>query len=558
MKKLLLVILFVTIIFSLNVNAQVSNYVISNSEDWKDVYTTMQYGILLGTTPMFLVSQRHSTIITSQIGSGSTVEVISSEDVPFVVGFESLLNSRGFIATELEFENVNLGLAEKLTDIHNFIIIDDSYGYNAISVAPYAPVTDSFVLFVDENNVDDYDDFLQDRGVDNLLIYGHVDREVLDTFEDYSPEIINLDGDRFANNIEIVKKYQEIVHQGQAVLTNGEFIEREMLSGIEPVIFIGSNNVPQIVRDYIAESEIDIGVLIGNELIGTATFIRRNLGISVFVKFAQSARQPAGAISRVEGLDRFYLPTFIVNLEIDSAKYNALTNQFEITIRNTEEIAAYFKGTYTIEASDGSRQTVGDIDPVFIDDNELKTVVYDLDPVPDGALNAEIFVVYGESKNSLEKTLEAEISVDTVRILDNCDIEINEVAYDVAGQRFQIKLGNTGDVECFVDIEIIDLKIANERTTYGLEDIDSMDPGDDSTFNIKVEMTEEDIEDNDQVKIRVYYGERRSSLVKILEGTFQLIIREGDYLFYGLMGVILVLVFLIFWRRRKKKKEEDE
>ena len=73
------------------------------------------------------------------------------------------------------------------------------------------------------------------------MIYGNVDREVKNTLAKYNPEIINKEGDRFLNNIEIVK-ISEIKHSKQAVLTNGEFIEQEIMSGSEPVVFIGTNN----------------------------------------------------------------------------------------------------------------------------------------------------------------------------------------------------------------------------------------------------------------------------------------------------------------------------
>ena len=126
------------------------------------------------------------------------------------------------------------------------------------------------------------------------------------------------------------------------------------------------------IKDLIKSSDIDVGVLIGNELVGTATFIRRQLGISVFVKFAQGARAPKGRISQVEALDMFYLPIYSLNIEVDSVKYNRATNQLEVTLKNTEDQAAYFIGTYSLTASDGARQTVGDIGANFIDGNELK------------------------------------------------------------------------------------------------------------------------------------------------------------------------------------------
>ena len=67
------------------------------------------------------------------------------------------------------------------------------------------------------------------------------------------------------------------------------------MSGQEPVLFIGRENVPQKISDYIKSTDIEVGVLIGNELVGTATIVRRQVGISTFVKFAQGARTAAGS-----------------------------------------------------------------------------------------------------------------------------------------------------------------------------------------------------------------------------------------------------------------------
>ena len=77
-------------------------------------------------------------------------------------------------------------------------------------------------------------------------------------------------------------------------------------------------------------------------------------------------------------------------------------------------------------------------------------------------------------------------------------------------------------------------------------------------YDVEEEFEEEDIEDNQRIKVRSYYGERENSLVKILEGTFDVILKGIDYLFYGLLVVITILVFLIIWKRHKKKSEEND
>ncbi|MEA2036661.1 MAG: hypothetical protein U9O94_04080 [Nanoarchaeota archaeon] len=553
MKKITLFL--IVLLFSVQM-ASAEPQIITNSEDWRDVYSAMLYGTLTGTPTNFLVSDKHSTLILNAITKGSEVQAMSSSEVPFIIGYNSILQNSGYIAEEIIYESFNLELA-KLIDVNNFIILDDAYGYNAVSVAPYAVASNSYVLFADRGSIREIESFLSDRTVDKLLIYGHVDRAVKEALSPYNPEIINEDGDRFANNIEIVKKYQEIKHAKQAVLTNGEFIEKEIMSGVEPVIFIGTNNVPDQVREYVQSSEIDIGVLIGNELVGTATFIRRQIGISVFVKFAQGARAPKGSISQVEALDMFYLPVYTLNIELDSIKYNRATNQLEINVRNTEEQPVYFKGTYSVKAADGSQQTVGDIDAVFLEGNELKTVVYDLEPLPEGKLTADVYIIYGESKGSMERVIDLTIDIETVEILDDCEITLTDLSYEKRKGVFYIEVENIGEVDCYVDTELVDILINDGTRSFGAEEILSLSPGKSGEQKIKAELEEEDIEDNEIIRIRSYYGEREYSLVKILEAEFELKLKGVDYMFYSLLLIIIILILLVVWRRRKQKKKHE-
>ncbi len=529
--------------------------ILVNSEKWQDVYSTMLYGSLAGHTTNFLVSDKHSMIILSSIPKGSHLWVISSKDMPYVVGYESILQSNGYTAEEFIYDNVNLELASKLS-VNSFVIVDDSYGYNAISVAPYAAVSNSYVLFADRDNIADVEAFLSTVSVKKMLIYGHVDREVRDALSTYNPEIIDKEGDRFDNNIEIVKKYQEIKHAKQAILTNGEFIEKEVMSGAEPVVFIGANNVPDQIRDYVQNSEIEVGVLIGNELVGTATYIRRNVGISVFVKFAQGARQPQGSISQVEALDMFYLPVYTLEMNLDSIQYNIATDQLEVTVRNTQEQAVYFKGTYSLTASDGSKQKVGDITPIFLDGNELRTVVYDLEKMPAGEIMAEVYIIYGESKGSMERLIDTKISVERVEVLDKCEISINNLVYDKKKGIFYIEVEDTSGVECYIDIELVDVLVDGAKNSFGSDEVISLKPGQKKDQKVKAKLSEADIEDNNLVKVRAYYGERETSLVKILEGEFELVLKGGDYLFYSLLIIIIILIILIIWRRYKDKKKK--
>ena len=101
--------------------------------------------------------------------------------------------------------------------------------------------------------------YLNSRSINELVLYGQLDREVKDRLSEFDPTVIN-EGDRFKNNQNIVDMYQELhreIHgkpKNQVILTNGEFIEQEIMSGVEPVVFIGRSNVPDQVREYITNS----------------------------------------------------------------------------------------------------------------------------------------------------------------------------------------------------------------------------------------------------------------------------------------------------------------
>ncbi|MBW2997314.1 zinc ribbon domain-containing protein [Candidatus Woesearchaeota archaeon] len=549
MKKRLLVFLILLLAV---VPFAAADIYISNSRDWRDVYSLMVYGNIKEEAPRFLVSDNHGSLILPSIRKEETIEVFTSDSQPFVVGYESMIKNEGYASvTEEKYGNMNLELAEMLPDVKDFIIIDDAYGYNSIAVAPYAVLTTTYVLFANSNNIGDVMDLLGSRDVNSVIIYGHVDREVLEELDEYNPEIINKDGDRFANNVEIVKKYRDINPKQQVVLTNGEFIEAEIMSGLEPVLFIGRENVPAKINEYIQSTDIEVGVLIGNELVGTATIVRRQVGISTFVKFAQGSRSAAGAIAQVEGLDMFPVPKVSINLEILSVKYNKLTGMVEITFKNNADVAAYFKGTYTLKVGD-EEFVFGDEDAMFIDKNDVKTMVYKVDGVaPEGEMTLDAYVIYGESKNAMEFVIDETFSVSTIEVGDEAQIEITKVQYDKTADRFLIHIENIGEVTAYVNTELVDIMVMGETLTIGSEDTIRLERGKTGYSIVRVELSNLDLEDNPTVHIRAHYGEREDSLIKILEGDFEISIKTFSVWTYLPIIIIVLLILLLLLGRKR-------
>lgn len=558
-KLFLSMIILLTI--SLSIISAAYTHVISNSEEWEDVYSIMHYANLKSVGSSFLVSPRHAPLLLNGLNKNNEIRVISSESSSLYFDYADLILDNNFAdAEEIYVDNANLELIDDLPEVRNFIVVGDTYGYNAIAVSPYAVETDAWIFLASNTNADEIDSILSRRNIDELLIYGYVDRDVKDALEKYNPEVID-NGDRFKDNIDIVERYLEIKPSEQIILTNGEFIEKEIMSGSFPVLFTGKENVPDVISDWIKDSDIEVGVLVGSDLVGAATNIRRSTGISVIVKFARGARNPTGGIAAVEGLDLFYLPIPIVALDIHSAKFNRATNQLELTYKSESNIPIFFKGTITPITESGEQSKIGDIDPIFIAPNDYKTVAYsDLDFGED-ITTIEVFTLYGEAENSLEKILEKTIDVEVVDIIDRCEIDILGVKYSKSKQAFFVKVKNIGGVSCYVDVELNDIIIDGVETTLGSEGSIRIDPGKTKQIEINQEMTDRDLEQNSFVDVTVYTGEREDSLIKIIQGRFELKIELISMATIGLISMIIIvlitiIILIIVWRRRKEDDDD--
>lgn len=528
--------------------------VISNSENWEDVYSSMLYASLTDASGNFLTSTSHGSLLLDGIPRSNDIEILSSRDNPFVFNYENAVAARDYASVEeREYRDFNLELVEEL-DVDNFVIVDGSYGYSAIAVTPYAILTNSWVFLVDRVNIAEVEVAMERIGVENVVVYGYVDREVSDAMDKYNPLVINS-GDRFEDNVEIVKEYKKLSEAKQVLLSNGEFIERELMAGKHPILFTGRENVPDSIGDYLQGSDIEVGVLVGNELINAATNIRRTAGISVMVKFAQGARAQTSGVSAVEGLDLFYLPTPTLGLEIYSVKYNKAVKQIEVTYHSTSNIPIYVKGTITI-VRDGENKKVGDLDAVFIAPSDYKTLIYPSVDLVGDDLEAEIYVLFGEVISSLDRELQGSYDMGVVNVIDDCEVEISHVKYNKQRKVFVIGVDNVGDVGCFVDVELSDVEINRVMQTIGTEGSEFVKAGKSINLEIRQRMDSEDLDDNLYANVVAYYGEREESLVGVFRGKFELDVDAFSGTTYLIAICLLLLMGLLSVLWQKKERNE--
>lgn len=530
-------------------------YVITNSENWIDVFSGIHFSTLSNVSSDFLTSTTHGKTLLNSIEKENSILVVSSKNEPYVFNYPDMILSEGYDdAEEIIAKNLNLELINELPEVNNFIIVDSSYGYSGIAVVPYAVETNSWIFFADKSNVDQIDSILAERNVKQILIYGYVDREVRETLEDYNPKII-YNQNKFEDNIEIVDAYLKLNPTKQVLLSNGEFIEKELMSGVQPILFTGEENVPDQIAEYLKNSDIEIGVLIGNELMGAATNIRRSTGISVMVKFARGARSQADGVSAVEGLDLFPVPSPILDLQIYSVEYNTFSNQLEITYKSSSNLPVYLKGTITIKGDKSEK--LGDVEAVLISPGNYLTLNYSLDLSSSDDVKAQIYTIYGESKSSLDKIINEQWEINFVDVVDTCDLEITKVDYNKQKQEFEVHLKNKADVSCWADATISGLTIGYDEETVSSNGAYKIEAGKSMVISISQEMTDGDLNNNQYVNVISHFGQRETSLVKFVSGNFELnvvLLSTVAYMIIVALLAVFVFLFLFLWKR---KKEED-
>ena len=216
------------------------------------------------------------------------------------------------------------------------------------------------------------------------------------------------------------------------------------------------------------------------------------------------------------------------------------------------------KGTITL-ISNTDRVKVGDIEPVFIAPGDYKTIVYDVEIVPEN-LKAEIYTIFGDAPSSLDRILEAKTDVEIIEVIDRCKFNednVNWVKYNLQKSSFIVGIKNNFDVDCWVDLEFNDVIINNRKETFGVEGAVKISAGKSKKIYLKKEMTKEDLSKNPFIDLTLYSGEKENSLVNVFRGKFELKIESLSLLTYALivLGVIIVILLIILFILKKREEE---
>ncbi|NQU79585.1 hypothetical protein HQ545_07485 [Candidatus Woesearchaeota archaeon] len=547
-------VMFILLIFLLPTVLAIDQVVI-NSKDWRDVYTGMMYAKYMDLDVHYVAEETHGLMLITSVLNKNNPDVLLIENSKnfFIAGYESNLKSAGFNVEKYASQDpkdTNLEFAKIAVDSGNlksFIIVDSALGYNAMSVASYSVLTYSFVIFADNTNIDEVYDFIQDNQRP-VILYGKVDREVKSRLNDFNPRVID-EGDKYSNNIEIVKLFIKESPVRQVIFTHGEVIEPGLFSDDFPVLFIGVSNVPDQVIDYIHTSDITTGVVVGYELFDNAKRIREETGIKVYLKFGQ------GRNSEMQALDIFELPKYLPNIQIKTVRYNTVTQQLEVVYENKGDFFAYVQAlSHDLQVNNETIQVVGDEEAFFMSRGDVLAMTYDIDLLDylDETILVKSKVTLGESPKSMTKLLSWNGILEVVSVEDNSVANMESLVFNPKKQVFELVIINPGiEKAIYVDPEIVDLVVAGSTNFYGGSQ-QRIAPGAKMKFEIPAPMEPEDYSDNPGINVRVRYGSRADGLVKSLTQEFELVLKT-DYAVVVAVSVVVLVIILLFLIWRKKR-----
>ncbi len=557
------VLLFAFLLASLLAPSGIADSVIINSQDWIDVYSGMLYARITGNPSLFLTSKRYVTVLDKVLPPDDNVLVIESERLPYSANLGGYLRRQGYDPKTVFSRGgfaLNLALAREL-NVTRFIIIDPTYGFNAVSVAPYAIATNAFVIFAEDKNIDQVFSFLaSQQKIDRLLVYGQVSETVLEKLSGFSPEIIDT-GHRYKDNIEILNRYfQAVPDPKQAVLTSGEFLENQIMGG-EPVILVGKERVLENTVDFVKNSNLKTAVLIGNELTRAAKMLKDSTGLPVFVKVGQGIPMGLSEYEPIKALDMFYLPALVIRVDLGYVQYNTIEKTLEVVYRNSGSRAT-LSGTISIMVDGAVVQTVGDKDLQRLERNETRGFRYSIDLSEYVAqkrnLTADVFTIYGESPEIMDRAIAAQVPIRVSTANDQCELKLGRVTFDERTQRISVRLDNPSDADCYASINLIDLIINDQPQLVNYPGQAFIRAHSGGTFKIKQRMTPVDIADNPTVHVRVLYGAQDGLLFSIIDEIVPFGM-AGEYttiIIVGVIAVLLILVIVLFvlWRRSRKDR----
>ena len=543
------------------------DYVAINSYDGRDVLSGVFYANAKDLPVKFLTPNSDASLFAAKVGSNHDVLLIQS-DVPVSTFIESDIKARNNsveVYSTTDAMATNLDLAKR-SGAKSFIIVDSAFSDSAISVMPYAALTDSYVLLANNGNAQEVAEAVE--GANKVMIYGLVDSGVTAALSSFNPQQIGTGEDKFEDNVEIVNMMMSDYNKDTVIFSDATFLEESIATSENPVVLIGKL-VPDVTYDFVKQKvrsgDLKASLLLGNSLVTPVYDMRErmedefeseglNKSFGIMVKFAQVIpSEETGVLV----LDTFPLPSYKPAMEVGDVFYSTNDQQVMVSVDNIGEGPAYYTLEVRVQVDGADFKVFGPSETELIERGAQASEAYDFDmsSVSSGNVSAVVIVKFGSSKNSLEEFVTSTGLLESIEYVDESEVLVQSAKYNDG--LLQVTIKNSGEVPAY-EFAKVSLVMDGEPVSVTAGDTKSIEPGSLMTEQFPLELSEEDLSANQNVTVTVNYGARQGFLNK--QAAFVVDLKKGgdEFPWIYAIAALVVLAIGVYFVTSKKGGEKPK
>ncbi len=524
---LIVVVIFVIPVLILSSTATATSINLVNSKSWVDVYSVMLYGALNGERSFF-VNSESITSLTRVIPSTVDVKLYESEN-PFIKNIDNQLATGGYnVIKQKEGKNLNLELDPQTG---RYILVGEGNYRIALSLAPYAVQEKAWVLFVNDDNLDEV--VKRISHADFVLGVGNFKRDILKSIEPHFTDRIN-NNNIFKDSQEIATRFPSLKN---VVIADGSMLEAEFFNTKNPVLLSGLNKILDDTYNFLEEHNVKNVIIVGNRLavVGEQIRSRSNKKIAVFVKFGQSDAANNG---KIYALTMFPTPVPVPKLIVTKAIYNPSSQEVIAYFTNEGNIELYAISTITVKNKDKELGSASDKEAHFIGVGETLPVRYKI-PIPVDEITKDTVVEFYTSYGLMPSQLDTFLTMknkygppfSTPLIVqeiadDDSQLTLMDAAYYKYAKRVGVTLNNPSTHKVYFAIKIKNLIVNGLEKDFFKKGL--LQAGQTKTFYIPVQLDDIDLEENEEFDLSILYGKDADFLLKTIKQNLPFKVKGGS------------------------------
>ena len=534
--------------------------VIINSNDWHDRYLASIYAGYLDADILYFDNLGNAEIVAA-LSENKEVFLFESNKDFVVARYEKYLNSNNVDNVKTIYYEDYTDLQFKLWDnIPNskYIILDPSFGVEAVAAAPLAINDAYYPYFLTEDNYDKIALELKQESDKNVIVAGHFPTRFVENLP--GEKII---GSTIENTWKLTDKAVASSKNNWATLMSISEVDLSSLGTGTPIfVYYGDTD---IIANEISKTRIEGMDVIGSSITDTARNIKTKSkkDITLMVKYAKAFSNYPGLNGKLMEIDTIIMPFPYYSMVILGVEYFENEGKLSVMYHNDGYLPVNFKSRIEFAGQIIELDDVHGLLP-----GESVDIPFEMIEAFGDLSKAKITTSYGQD-SILDKKIKDSFGRDVI----NYDVSINDFEYDsepklkiletrIDDERgiFYIKVRNPNDYI---------LNVHGEMLFKGLVlpgNMININPNEDMEIEIPIEyLTEKELKDEDDVVLTFAYGKEDTIFLESMKlsdvGKSKIFTSMGKDNKTGSISlfIVLVLAILIFWfiRSRKKKKEEN-